>query len=218
MPFASSEGPRIYYDDRGMGEPVLLCLPGWCVHRTMFAPLAERLSAQHRVLVMDWRGHGKSQASDLDFGYAEMITDVVAVIQASGAQSVVPIAQAHGGWVAIELRQRLDGRVPKMIFTSWNPIFTSRSPLDPPHPFLGAMKALGRARWRPACSSTAPCRCRRRSTASAGSPRPAGHGLRRRAARPRTSASPPAPACRSRGPPARPAGPRAASPPRSPRR
>lgn len=147
MAFADSEGTRIYYDDRGKGEPVLLCLPGWCVHHTMFVPLAERFSAQHRVLIMDWRGHGKSQASDRDFGYAEMLADVLAVIQASGAQSVIPIAQAHGGWVAIELRRRLDQRVPKMIFTSWNPIFTSENPLAPR--FLGAMEAVrDNARWR----------------------------------------------------------------------
>jgi len=121
MAFADSEGTRIYYDDRGKGEPVLLCLPGWCVHHTIFVPLAERLSAQHRVLAMDWRGHGKSQASDRDFGYTEMLADVLAVIQASGAQSVIPIAQAHGGWVAIELRRRLDQRVPKMVLHQLEP-------------------------------------------------------------------------------------------------
>lgn len=147
MAFADSERTRIYYDDRGKGEPVLLCLPGWCVHHTMFVPLAERLSAQHRVLLVDWRGHGKSQASDRDFGYGEMLADVLAVIQASGAQSVIPIAQAHGGWVAIELRRRLGEHVPKMVFTSWNPIFTSGNPLAPP--FLGAMQAAqDNARWR----------------------------------------------------------------------
>src|SRR6266567_601374 len=106
MPFADSEGTRIYYDDRGTGEPVLLCLPGWCVHHTMFVPLAERLSAHHRVLAMDWRGHGKSP-------------------------SPKPMGE----------------RVPKMIFTSWNPIFISGNPLAPP--FLAAMPSLQEnARWR----------------------------------------------------------------------
>ena len=106
MAFAESEGTRIYYDDRGKDEPVLLCLTGWCVHHTIFLPLAERLSAQHRVLAMDWRGHGKSQASAQDFGYVEMLADAISVIEASGAKSVIPIAQAHGGWVAVELRRR----------------------------------------------------------------------------------------------------------------
>ena len=70
MPFADSEGIQIYYDDMGEGEPVLLCLPGWCCHHTMFEPtFAERLSANHRVLVMDWRGHGRSQVPERDFGF-----------------------------------------------------------------------------------------------------------------------------------------------------
>ena len=132
MPFADSDGTRIYYDDRGTGEPVILCLPGWCVHHTIYAPLAERLSADQRVLAMDWRGHGGSQESDGDFGYPEMVADVVAVIEASGANSVITIAQAHGGWVAVELRRRLGERVPKMIFISWNPIITGGNPLAPP--------------------------------------------------------------------------------------
>src|SRR5207302_1453615 len=59
MAFADSQGTRIYYDDRGKGEPVFVCLPGWCVHHTIFVPLAERLSAQHRVQALQdsarWR-------------------------------------------------------------------------------------------------------------------------------------------------------------------
>ncbi len=132
MPFADSDGTRIYYDDRGTGEPALLCLPGWCVHHTIYSPVVERLSADHRVLAVDWRGHGDSQESEGDFGYPEMVSDVVAVIEASGANSVITIAQAHGGWVAVELRRRLGERVPKMIFISWNPIITGKNPLAPP--------------------------------------------------------------------------------------
>jgi pimeloyl-ACP methyl ester carboxylesterase len=147
MAFADSKGTRTYYDDKGKGEPVLLCLTGWCVHHTIFAPLAERLSTQHRVLAMDWRGHGKSQTSDQDFGYGEMLTDILSVIQASGAQSVIPIAQAHGGWAAIALRRRLSERVPKMVCISWNPFFTSGNPVA--SQFLRARRALhDRGRWR----------------------------------------------------------------------
>ncbi|HEV3475943.1 MAG TPA: alpha/beta hydrolase [Rubrobacteraceae bacterium] len=132
MPFADSQGMRIYYDDRGSGDTALLCLPGWCVHHTIFSPLAERLDVDNRVLAMDWRGHGDSQASDGDFGYPEMVADAVAVIEASGAESVITIAHAHGGWVAVELCRQLAGRVPRMIFISWNPFITGRNPLAPP--------------------------------------------------------------------------------------
>ena len=118
MPFAVSDGVRIHYEDPGEGEPVLLGLPGWCNKQTIFAPLAERLRSDHRVLAMDWRGHGDSQASDRDFGFAENAADALAVVEASGAQSVVPIAQGQAPWAAIELHGLLGERMPKMVLSS----------------------------------------------------------------------------------------------------
>ncbi len=140
MPFADSEGLRIYYDDTGEGEPALLCLPGFCNEHTIFEPLAERLSADHRVLVKDWRGHGDSQVPDGDFGFAEMAADALAVIEDSGAHSVIPYAQGQAPWVAIELRRKLGERVPKMIASSWPAITTRGNPLAPR--FLAAMEGV----------------------------------------------------------------------------
>jgi pimeloyl-ACP methyl ester carboxylesterase len=147
MPFADSERIRIYYDDTGEGEPVLLCLPGWCNTHAIFAPLAERLSADHRVLAMDWRGHGNSQASDRDFGFPEMARDAVAVMQDSGAQSVIPIAQGQAPWAAVELHRLLGERVPKIVISSWPVISPSGNPLA--SRFLNAIRALQYyERWR----------------------------------------------------------------------
>jgi pimeloyl-ACP methyl ester carboxylesterase len=147
MPFADSEGLQIYYDDRGEGEPALLCLPGWCNNHTIFAPFAERLSTDHRVLAMDYRAHGDSQESDRDFGFAELLTDALAVIGDSGAHSVIPYAQGQAPWVAMELRRRLGERVPKMVASSWPAITTRGNPLAPR--FLAAMEAVqDEARWR----------------------------------------------------------------------
>lgn len=147
MPFADSDGTAIYYEDTGQGDAVLLCLPGWCVHHTIYCPLAERLSTDHRILAMDWRGHGKSQAAERDFGYPEMVADAIAVFNASGARSVIPITQAHGGWVGVELLRRLGERVKKLIFISWNPILTGQNPLAPT--LLRGMKGLqGELIWQ----------------------------------------------------------------------
>jgi pimeloyl-ACP methyl ester carboxylesterase len=147
MPFADSEGIRIYYDDAGEGEPVLLCLPGWCNTHALFAPLAERLSKDHRVLSIDWRGHGHSQASDRDFGFTEMARDALAVMQDSGAQSVIPIAQGQAPWAAVELHRLLGERMPKMVISSWPVISPSGNPLAAR--FLNAIRALQYyERWR----------------------------------------------------------------------
>ena len=110
MPFADSDGIRIHYEDMGEGEPVLLCLPGWCNKQTIFAPLAERLSADHRVLAMDWRGHGDSQASDRDFGFAENALDALAVVKPAVPSPLFPSPKARlhgrlssciGCWVSV---------------------------------------------------------------------------------------------------------------------
>ena len=68
----------------------------------------------------------------------------MAVIRASGAWRVVPVAQAHAGWVAVELQRRLGEWIPKLVHTSW-------LVLDPPPPFLAAMAAVqDPARWQEA--------------------------------------------------------------------
>jgi pimeloyl-ACP methyl ester carboxylesterase len=71
-----------------------------------------------------------------------MVEAALAVIEDSGAQRVVPEAQAHAGWVTIELRRRLGERGPKLGLTSF-------LVLDPPPPFLAAMEATrDPARWQ----------------------------------------------------------------------
>src|SRR5581483_7236488 len=100
-------------DDLGRGEPALLCLNGWCDTRTQFARLAPLLAARRRVLALDWRGHGESERPAGDFGMDALVDDALAVISASGAQRVVPVAVSHSGWVAIELRRRLGARIPR---------------------------------------------------------------------------------------------------------
>lgn len=84
---------------------------------------------------MDFRGHGESDRDVGDFGLAELVEDALAVIEQSGAATVVPVALSHAGWVAIELRKRLGDRIPKIVLLDW-------IVLDPPPPFLQALSAL----------------------------------------------------------------------------
>ncbi len=147
MAEAHSDGLRISYNDSGQGEPALLFLPGWASDHTQVDPTAQLSTEHRRVLVLDWRGHGRSERPSADFGYDEMVEGALEVIGDSGAHQVVPVAQAHAGWVAIELRRRLGERSPKLVLTSF-------LVLDPPPPFLAAMEAAqDPARWQEARES-----------------------------------------------------------------
>jgi pimeloyl-ACP methyl ester carboxylesterase len=132
----TSNGVRISYDDHGMGEPALLLLTGWCANRTtMYSKLIAECRKSRRTLALDWRGHGLSADAKSDFGIDDLVQDALSVIEASGAQYVVPVATAHAGWVAIELRRRLAERIPKIILLEWM-VF------EAPPPFLEALQAL----------------------------------------------------------------------------
>ena len=143
MPEAQSDGLVVRYDNQGSGEPALLCLPGWCAGRDAFAELTQLVRGTRRVLALDWRGHGRSDAAAGDFGAADLVRDALSVIAASGAQAVVPLATAHAGWEAIELRRALGpSRVPRLVLVDW--IVTAAPP-----PFLDACAALqDPARWQ----------------------------------------------------------------------
>jgi len=146
MQYAGAVGARIAYDDRGSSahDTAFLLLPGWAVNRGFFAPLAERLAARHRVLSLDWRGHGDSAEALADFGNAELVNDALAVLDVAGVRAVIPVGQAHGSWVMLELRRRLGERVPAMIAMSW-------LVLDPPPPFRSMLEALqDETRWEQA--------------------------------------------------------------------
>ena len=120
MPVTEVDGLAISYDDRGTGEPALLCLTGWCSSKARYDHLVPLLAEKRRTLAFDWRGHGDSQRDVEDFGQEEMVADALGVIEASGVEQVVPVAASHSGWVAIELRRRLGPeRVPKIVHMDW---------------------------------------------------------------------------------------------------
>jgi pimeloyl-ACP methyl ester carboxylesterase len=118
------------------GSPALVMLPGWCGGREVFAPLLTRTSQHRRSISIDWRGHGESAAADTDFGAAELVDDTVALVDALGLETIVPVALSHAGWIAIELRRRLGGaRVPAVVSLDWMPI-------GAPPGFLDALDGL----------------------------------------------------------------------------
>ncbi len=119
MPRTISDLTPIDYDDLGTGDPTLLMLPGWCSSRNAWDGLLEPLHEHHRVLALDWRGHGESGAASGDFGEADLVRDALAVMEESGARRFVPVALGQAGWVALDLRRRLRDAVVGTVLIDW---------------------------------------------------------------------------------------------------
>lgn len=143
MPRVTSGDVSIAYDNLGQGEPALLLLPGWCANRTVFQSLAPLCGGHRRTLALDWRGHGESGSPAGDFGNDDLVEDALNVIEASGAERIVPVALSHAGWVAIELRRRLGVRVEKLVLLDWIIM------MQPPREFFDTLDGMqSSSRWR----------------------------------------------------------------------
>ena len=66
-------------------------------------------------LARSWRV-GRSPGG---FGVSELADDALAVLEAR-TTSVIPVASAHSGWVALELRRRLGRRVSGIVSLEWS--------------------------------------------------------------------------------------------------
>ena len=131
----TKDGISIAYDDRGVGDTALICLPGWCSDRFQFSPVVDSLADRRRTIVVDWRGHGESDRPAADFGYRDMVEDVLAVVDATQVERFVPVAASHAGWVSLELRRLLGDRVAGCVFLSW-------MVLGAPAPFLAGLERM----------------------------------------------------------------------------
>ena len=134
MPQAITDGLKINYEDLGEGKPALLFLPAWCSNNC-YSTLPQKCAANRRVLVVDWRGYGKSETPADDFGSKELLSDALAVIEASGEKEIIVVSYAHSGWVAIELRRKLGERIKKIVHLEW-------LMLPPPKLMLDMLRAL----------------------------------------------------------------------------
>jgi len=126
----------IGYDAVGAGEPAVLMLPGWCGDRVVFDELLALLAPYRLAIAADLPEQGTSVRTGDDFDTGTVVDEMVALIEAIGTQRVVPVALAHAGWVAIELRRRLGPeRIPAIVLLDW-------MVLGPPPGFTDALAGL----------------------------------------------------------------------------
>ncbi|MCI2957666.1 alpha/beta hydrolase [Agromyces atrinae] len=94
-----TDGAEIAVAEAGEGRSVVV-LHGLAGCRDEFIPTAEAL-ADHRVVLVDLRGHGRSTRRPEDLSRAAFVADVVAVIESLGVAPVVLVGQSMGAHTAM---------------------------------------------------------------------------------------------------------------------
>lgn len=114
MPFVENQGAKLYWDEQGQGEPVLLIMglgyPSALWHRTR--PV---LSQRFRTLALDNRGVGLSDVPPGPYSISTMASDAAAVLDAAGISSAHVFGISMGGMVAQEFALRNPARTLSLI-------------------------------------------------------------------------------------------------------
>ena len=110
----------IAYDVRGQGPPLVL-IQGLGVGRWGWEPVADRLARRFRVITIDNRGIGASDAPRGSYSTRVMAEDVVAVLDDAGVRSAGVVGTSLGGMVAQELALAHPDRVGRLVLVATIP-------------------------------------------------------------------------------------------------
>jgi pimeloyl-ACP methyl ester carboxylesterase len=91
------------YEDAGVGEPAVVLIHGIACHRGFMAPQARFLRARHRVVAIDLRGHGDSDAPRQRYTIDALADDVGWICEQLAVKHPVVVGHSLGGLVALEL-------------------------------------------------------------------------------------------------------------------
>lgn len=109
-------GITIAYSDQGTGLPIVF-LHAFPLNRTMWATQEKALSSQFRVITIDLRGHGESDAPLWRYTLEQSTDDVRALLDQLAIQQALFVGLSMGGYILFAFYRKYAGRVKGMILT-----------------------------------------------------------------------------------------------------
>lgn len=97
------DGVGLCYEEAGQGGPPMLLIHGFACGHTHLAPQLARYARERRVVSLDLRGHGQSDAPDSEYSFGEFADDVAWLCRELGVYQPVVIGHSLGGCVALKL-------------------------------------------------------------------------------------------------------------------
>ncbi len=124
--FSAQDGLRLYYRD--YGDPLsprlpVLCLGGLTRNSKDSHKLASRLSAERRVLCLDYRGRGRSEydADWRNYVPATYVRDIRHLLVAASVHRLAVIGTSLGGILGMALAVAMPGRLAGVVLNDIGP-------------------------------------------------------------------------------------------------
>jgi pimeloyl-ACP methyl ester carboxylesterase len=118
MPYARNGKVKIYYEVEGEGPPLVMLHgltgsgEGW-----RESGYVDALKDEYRLILMDFRGHGKSDKprDPAQYTVENIVGDVTAVLDRLGIKTACFHGYSFGGGICYELARRIPGRIKALI-------------------------------------------------------------------------------------------------------
>ena len=117
--YAEVNGVNLYYESLGSGRPMIL-LHGGLASGEMFGPILPTLAAEHRVIVVDLQGHGRTADIDRPLDPQLLADDIAALIDHLGLDRPDLVGYSFGGGVAFWTAVKHPEKVGKLVMASAN--------------------------------------------------------------------------------------------------
>src|SRR2546425_7881903 len=110
MPKVTVNGIRMFYEETGGGEPLILIM-GFGGDHLAWAFQVRALAEHYRVVTFDNRGAGQSDAPEPPYTIRTMADDTAGLIPALRVERAHGVGGSLGGMIAHELALAYPGRV-----------------------------------------------------------------------------------------------------------
>jgi len=94
------------YREAGEGRPALILIHGWASRLDHWQPIVAPLARDHRVLRLDLRGHGRSEAPPSGYSMRQFADDTAALARSRRIRRAVVVGHSLGSTVALEMARR----------------------------------------------------------------------------------------------------------------
>lgn len=108
-------GITLAYGDVGTGLPIVF-LHAFPLNRTMWASQEAALSSQFRVIAVDLRGHGESDAPLWHYSLDQAADDVCGLLDHLSIRQAVLVGLSMGGYILFAFYRRHADRVKGLVF------------------------------------------------------------------------------------------------------
>ena len=115
-------GVKLSYQEGGTGGVPMVLIHGWTCDHSYFAPQFDRFSRSRRVVAVDLRGHGSSDAPEGDYSMPTLADDVAWLCEQLGIQGAVLVGHSMGAAVSVEAAARHPHLVSTLVLVDAAPI------------------------------------------------------------------------------------------------